>query len=74
MSLANIKIQTISLRFLRTRNTVARFVELDDSTGLWAKYGLSGPGCIAIIDKNGTVVNPDATIAGIEKYLAERFD
>ncbi len=49
-------------------------IELDDSTGLWTKYGLTGPGCIVIVDENGTLVNPDATVAEIEKYLAERFE
>ncbi len=49
-------------------------VELDDSTGLWAKYGILAAGCFVLIDENGTVVNSDATIAEIEKYLAEKFD
>jgi thiol-disulfide isomerase/thioredoxin len=48
-------------------------VEMDDSTNLWAKYGIRAAGAQVLIDENGTIVNPNATVAEIEKYLDEHF-
>jgi thiol-disulfide isomerase/thioredoxin len=48
-------------------------VEMDDSTNLWAKYGIRAAGALVLVDENGTIVNPNATTAEIEKYLDEHF-
>ena len=50
-------------------------VELDDSGGIWSKYGASnGPGRVVLVDESGRVIIPDAKAKDIEEYLSSRFD